>query len=163
MSFLHRVVRTFLSSPDNNHHRPPSCVAYSHLTATQCANLHFKYKMRYLSRFYLLFAFRVSLTQAQGSDDDCTTCYLGDLFKDNLEHGLDDLILPAAPDLPSNPGATDPTQGYVEPQTDAGEQRSTNNLPGSTSQPDLELQVIGEPDPKCDPNGAVVSSLLPIH
>lgn len=119
--------------------------------------------MRYLSRFYLLFAFRVSLTQAQGSDDDCITCYLGDLFKDNLEHGLDDLILPAAPDLPSNPGATDPTQGYVEPQTDAGEQRSTNNLPGSTSQPDLELQVIGEPDPKCDPNGAVVSSLLPIH
>lgn len=119
--------------------------------------------MRYLSRFYLLFAFRVSLTQAQGSDDGCITCYLGDLFKDNLEHGLDDLILPAAPDLPSNPGATDPTQGYVEPQTDAGEQRSTNNLPGSTSQPDLELQIIGEPDPKCDPNGAVVSSLLPIH
>lgn len=141
--------------------------------------------MKYLSRFYLLCAFRVSLTQAQRSDDDCITCYLGNLFKGGLQYGLDDPILPAAPSLPSNPGATDPTQGYVEPKTDPaqgyvepqtdptqgyvepqtypGEQRSTNNLPGSTSQTDLELQVIGEPDPKCDPNGAGVSSLLPIH
>lgn len=130
--------------------------------------------MKYLSRFYLLCAFRVSLTQAQRSDDDCINCYLGDLFKGGLEYGLDDPILPPAPNLPSNPGATDPThgyvepqadptQGYVEPQTDPGEQRSTNNLPGSTSQTDLELQVIGEPVPECDPNGAGVSSLLPVH
>ncbi|MCJ1349262.1 hypothetical protein MMC31_007498 [Peltigera leucophlebia] len=116
--------------------------------------------MKFFSRFYLLFASLVSLTQAQGSNDDCITCYLGDLFKGGFEYGLDNLIPPAAarffaPDVPSNPGASDPAQGFVETQTDPEEQRSTNNLPGATGQTDFELQIIGEPDPKCDPNVAV--------
>lgn len=124
--------------------------------------------MKFFSRFYLLFASLVSLTQAQGSNDDCITCYLGDLFKGGFEYGLDNLIPPAAarffaPDVPSNPGASDPAQGFVETQTDPEEQRSTNNLPGATGQTDFELQIIGEPDPKCDPNVAVVSSLLSNH
>ena len=131
-------------------------------------NLHFSNKMKYSSRFYLLFASLVPLTQAQGSNDGCITCYLGDLFKDGFEYGLGDLVLPAAArfftsDLPSNPGVIDPAQGFVEPQTDPEEDRSTNNLPGDTGQTDFELHVIGEPDPKCDPNSAGVSSLLPSH
>ena len=69
--------------------------------------------------FYLLFASLVSLTQAQSSNDGCITCYLDDLFKGGFEYGLEDIIPPAAarfftPDLPSNPGATDPAQGFVE-------------------------------------------------
>lgn len=124
--------------------------------------------MKYPSRFYSLFASLVSLTQAQGSNDGCITCYLGDLLKDGFEYGLGDLILPAAarfftPDPPSNPGATNPAQGFVEPQTDPEEQRPTNKLPGITDETDIELQVIGEPDSKCDPNDAGVSSLLPLH
>lgn len=117
---------------------------------------------------YLLFAPLVSPTQAQGSNPGCITCSFGDLFKGGFEYGLDNLILPAAarffaPDRPSNPDATDPAQGFVEPQTDPEEQRSTDNVPGITDQPDFELHIIGEPDPKCDPNAAGVSSLLPIH
>lgn len=123
--------------------------------------------MKFPSRFYLLFAPLVSLTQAQGSNDGCITCYLGDLFKGGFEYELGDLILPAAarffaPDLPSNPGATNPAQGFVEPQTDPEEQRSTDRVPGITDQADFELEIIGKPDPKCDPNAARVSSLLPI-
>lgn len=117
--------------------------------------------MKYPIRFYLLFASLVSLTQAQGSNDGCITCNLGNLFKDGFEHGLD-LLLPAAarfftPDLPSNPGSTNPAQGFVEPPTDPEEETSTNNLPAITDQPDLELQIIGEPDRNCDPNDVGVS------
>lgn len=70
-----------------------------------------------------------------------------------------DYILPAAgrlfaPDLPSNPGATNPAPGLVEPQTDPEEQRSTDNVPSVTDQTDIELGIIGEPNPKCDPNAA---------
>lgn len=79
--------------------------------------------MKYPGRFYFLFATLVCLTRAQDSNDGCITCYLGDLFGD--------YILPAtgrlfAPDLPSNPGATNPAPGFVEPQTDPEEQRSTD-------------------------------------
>lgn len=139
-------------------------IVHHHALRTEISplpNLLFNNKMKYLS-LSLLFAIPISLTQAQRSDDACITCYLGDLFK-GFEYGLKYLVIPAVPILPSNPDATDPTQGYVEPQTNLGEQRSTNNLPGSNSQSDLEFQVIGEPDPECDPNGAGVSSLLPIH
>lgn len=117
--------------------------------------------MKYRGRYYLLFASLVSLTQAQGSSDGCITCNLGDLFKDGFEHGLD-LLLPAAarffkPDLPSNPGSTNPAQGFVEPPTDPEEQTSTNNLPGITDQTDLEFQIIGEPNVNCGPNEVGVS------
>lgn len=126
--------------------------------------------MEYLCCFYLVFASLVSLAQAQGSNDGCITCPLGDLFKGGFEYGLDNWILPAAagatrlfaPDPSLNPGVTNPAQGFVNPQVDPEKQR-TNNLPGFTDQPDFELQVIGNPDAKCDPNGADVSSLPTFH
>ena len=101
--------------------------------------------MKYPGRFYFLFATLVCLTRAQDSNDGCITCYLGDLFGD--------YILPAAgrlfpPDLPSNPGATNPAPGLVEPQTNPEEQRSTDNVPSFTDQTDIELGIIGEPNPK---------------
>lgn len=121
--------------------------------------------MEYLCFFYLFFASLVCLAQAQSSNDGCITCPLGDLFKGGLEYGLENWILPAAagatrlfaPDPSSNPGVTNPAQGFVNPQADPGKQR-TNNLPGITDQPDFELQVIGSPDAKCDPNGPDVSN-----
>lgn len=63
-----------------------------------------------------------------------------------------------APDPSFNPGVTDPAQSFVNPQADPGKQRA-NNLPGFTDQTDFELQVIGNPDAKCDPNSADVRSL----
>ena len=116
--------------------------------------------MKYPGRFYFLFATLVCLTRAQDSNDGCITCYLGDLFGD--------YILPAtgrlfAPDLPSNPGATNPAPGFVEPRTDPEEQRSTDRGPSVTDHTDIEFGIIVEPNPKCDPNAAGVSSLLPIY
>ena len=127
---------------------------------SQLPDLHFNNKKKYSSSFYLLVASLVSLTQAQDLNDSCITCYLGDLFGN--------FILPAvgkffATDPPSNLGATNPAQDFVAPQTDPEEQKSPNNVLGITGQPDLEIQIIGEPDSLCNSNAIGVSNLLPIH
>ena len=126
--------------------------------------------MRYLCYFYSFSASLLSLAQAQGSNDGCITCALGDFFKGGFDYGLDNWILPASagaaklftPDPSSSPDVTEPAQGFVDPQADPGKQR-TNNLPGTTDQVDFELQVIGSPDAKCDPNGAGVSTLPALY
>lgn len=132
-----------------------------------------------LSHFFL-FAYLLSLSQAQGQDDACWSCPLGEAVKGGLDFLIDDAIVPAVgilqnlwpyDDTAPVPGKTDPAQGFVDvPQTDPKEQTTTNpgsnNLPGQWKSPAPDIEIIVNPadDEKCGHNDASVSiSSIYIH
>lgn len=92
----------------------------------------------------------ITLLIAQGTDDGCVTCALGNFFKT----GLEDWVLPSAAGalqflVPDSVPAPDTTK-LREP-----DKQWTNDIPGSVIQPDLGTET--SPDEKCDPNGRGVS------
>lgn len=113
------------------------------------------------SSHFILFAYLLFLSQGQDDVDG--------LFKSGWDFLLDDAIIPAAGALQNLllntapvRGKPDPAQGFVVPQTDPGEQTTTNpgsdNLPGELKSPEPDVEVIINPadDEKCDPNDAGV-------
>lgn len=105
---------------------------------------------------YIFFiACSIALSEALGAADGCLTCALGDFLK----AGWEDWILPAARTLqflqPDSEPAPDTTFTKPEP-----EKQGTNNLPGNVNEPAIELEVVADPDKKCNPNGDAVSMIF---
>lgn len=99
-----------------------------------------------------MLACSITLLKAQGTADGCVTCAVGDFFKSSW----DNWTLPAAGTLQFLLPKSTPAPDTPIPNTDSDNQR-TNDLPGRVNQPDVELQIIVDPDKQCNSNDAGVS------
>lgn len=94
----------------------------------------------------------ITLINAQGTAEGCVTCAFADFFKT----GLEEWIPPAVGTLQFLQPDSAPETNIPKNEPD---KQWTNNLPGSSDQADIQLEIVGSPDEKCDPNGPDVSHL----
>lgn len=105
---------------------------------------------------YLFFiACSIALSEAQGAADGCVTCAVGDFLK----AGWEGWILPAARTLQFLQPDSDPAPDTTFPKPEP-EKQWTNNLPGKLNELAIELEIVGDPDKKCNPNGDAVSLIV---
>lgn len=92
---------------------------------------------------YLFFlACSITLLEAQfTADDDCLTCAVGDFLKAGWQFFM--------PELEPAPEMT-----FPKPEP---EKQGTRNSLGNVNQPDIETDIVADPDKNCNSNGAAVS------